>query len=261
MEKVLFLLLLLVVAGGAAIFRDDGGGQKAAFKLPATWFQTWSPPPRNFETRQLLPPSSVSRFPILYPSVIRAHTSPLLQGPQTDQPGIPSSSQLGTVEVSSPHNQGTTSQKVFSSAPQQLISPTLHLFSPVIMQQRSQDELGGYHFSYSGGPTSRTETRDHAGVVRGAYSYIDPNGEHQEYQYIADKGGYRVTRVEGEASGTRASSLGMGSSIFVPSGVIRQDTAPSYEGVPPTLRILRIPELIIARKAKSLDAESSIEDN
>jgi len=57
---------------------------------------------------------------------------------------------------------------------------------------RSQDELGGYHFGYSGGPSSRSEHRDHLGVVRGAYNLVDANGEVQRYQYISDALGYRL---------------------------------------------------------------------
>ena len=57
---------------------------------------------------------------------------------------------------------------------------------------RSQDELGGYHFGYSGGPSSRSEHRDHLGVVRGAYNLVDANGEIQRYQYISDALGYRL---------------------------------------------------------------------
>merc|ERR1711962_114849 len=57
---------------------------------------------------------------------------------------------------------------------------------------RSQDELGGYHFGYSGGPSSRAEQRDHLGVVRGAYNLIDANGNVQKYQYISDALGYRI---------------------------------------------------------------------
>merc|ERR1711915_537323 len=57
---------------------------------------------------------------------------------------------------------------------------------------RSQDELGGYHFGYSGGPSSRAEQRDHLGVVRGAYNSIDGDGNVQKYQYISDALGFRI---------------------------------------------------------------------
>merc|ERR1711915_987617 len=57
---------------------------------------------------------------------------------------------------------------------------------------RSQDELGGYHFGYYGGPSSRVEQRDHLGVVRGAYNLIDADGNVQKIQYISDALGYRV---------------------------------------------------------------------
>ena len=63
---------------------------------------------------------------------------------------------------------------------------------PVYTQFRSQDELGGYHFGYSGGPSSRAEQRDHNGVVRGAYTLVDANGLVQKYEYISDALGYRL---------------------------------------------------------------------
>jgi len=57
----------------------------------------------------------------------------------------------------------------------------------------SQDELGSYHFGYSGGPSSRAEHRDHFGIVRGAYNLVGANGEIQRYGYISDALGYRLT--------------------------------------------------------------------
>merc|ERR1712002_929527 len=62
----------------------------------------------------------------------------------------------------------------------------------VFTNYHSQDELGGYDFGYSGGPSSRAEKRDHLGIVRGAYNLVDSNGNVQRYQYIADAAGYRL---------------------------------------------------------------------
>lgn len=62
----------------------------------------------------------------------------------------------------------------------------------VITSFRSQDELGSYHFGYSGGPTSRVEQRDAHGVVRGAYNYITDDGVVHKVEYIADSDGYRL---------------------------------------------------------------------
>ncbi|KAF2364509.1 Insect cuticle protein [Trinorchestia longiramus] len=68
---------------------------------------------------------------------------------------------------------------------------------PVYSRFRSQDELGGYHFGYSGGPTSRAEHRDHNGVVRGAYNYVDGDGTVHKFEYISDALGYRLVSGTG----------------------------------------------------------------
>ena len=129
----------------------------AAFKLPTT--QQYTFPYRNYPRYFNLPSYLEDQIPVVFPSVVRAHTAPLAQGPAFV-------TRISTLPV--------IPQRIFS-------------------QVRSQDEHGGYHFSYAGGPSSRTETRDHNGVVRGGYSYVDPSGQLQSYQYIADKGGFRVT--------------------------------------------------------------------
>jgi len=60
-------------------------------------------------------------------------------------------------------------------------------------QYHAQDELGQYSYGYAGGPSSKTESKDAAGNVRGAYSYIDANGLTQTVQYVADPvNGFRV---------------------------------------------------------------------
>merc|ERR1719342_402295 len=66
-------------------------------------------------------------------------------------------------------------------------------YSPIQSQYHSQDELGQYSFGYSGGPSNRAETRDAYGNVRGAYTYIDSNGEPQTQHYVADALGFRVS--------------------------------------------------------------------
>ncbi|XP_068221216.1 uncharacterized protein [Palaemon carinicauda] len=64
---------------------------------------------------------------------------------------------------------------------------------PAKSQYHSQDELGQYAFGYKTGESSRDETRDVYGHVRGSYSYVDANGEVQTQNYIADDKGFRVT--------------------------------------------------------------------
>ncbi|XP_042882771.1 uncharacterized protein LOC122259859 [Penaeus japonicus] len=45
--------------------------------------------------------------------------------------------------------------------------------APIQSQYHAQDELGQYSFGYAGGPSSRAESRDAFGVVRGSYNYVD----------------------------------------------------------------------------------------
>ncbi|XP_071537570.1 uncharacterized protein [Panulirus ornatus] len=64
--------------------------------------------------------------------------------------------------------------------------------SPVQSKFHAQDELGQYSFGYSGGPSSRTESRDAFGVIRGLYNYVDSEGKVQTQHYVADALGFRV---------------------------------------------------------------------
>ncbi|XP_045597719.2 cuticle protein 19.8 [Procambarus clarkii] len=68
--------------------------------------------------------------------------------------------------------------------------------TPVQSQYHAQDELGQYSFGYSGGPSSRAETRDAFGIVRGSYNYVDANGKIQTQQYVADALGFRVAGTD-----------------------------------------------------------------
>ncbi|XP_037778374.1 uncharacterized protein LOC119575061 [Penaeus monodon] len=64
-------------------------------------------------------------------------------------------------------------------------------------QYHAQDELGQYSFGYSGGPSSRSESRDAYGTVRGAFSYVDSYGNVQSRSYVADDFGFRVIGTDG----------------------------------------------------------------
>merc|ERR1712215_62922 len=74
-----------------------------------------------------------------------------------------------------------------------LVSASSALVVPqqVLVTFHSQDELGGYEFGYSGGPSSRHEVKDHLGVVRGAWNLVDDGGL-QSYKNISDGLGYRL---------------------------------------------------------------------
>jgi hypothetical protein len=81
-----------------------------------------------------------------------------------------------------------------------VIAPTNLVYSSGITvpgvtstQFHAQDELGQYSYGYSGGPSSKTESKDAFGNVRGGYSYVDANGIVQNVNYIADPvNGFRV---------------------------------------------------------------------
>merc|ERR1711970_214090 len=79
------------------------------------------------------------------------------------------------------------------------------------------DELGGYDFGYSGGPSSRAETRDHLGIVRGAYTSLGAGGDLQSTQYVSDALGYRV--LNGAQSSTRnANTYNFGAGVPLVGG-------------------------------------------
>lgn len=53
--------------------------------------------------------------------------------------------------------------------------------------------MGQYSYGYSGGPSSKIETKTLDGITRGGYSYIDANGILQHVNYISDPiNGFRV---------------------------------------------------------------------
>lgn len=108
---------------------------------------------------------------------------------------------------------------------------------PVYTQFRSQDELGGYHFGYSGGPSSRAEQRDHNGVVRGAYTLVDANGLVQKYEYISDALGYRLL------SGTNLPVAPVHIFSPIPTPVVSSFVAPLVAPVP----VQETPEVKAAR--------------
>ncbi|XP_021925083.1 cuticle protein 5-like [Zootermopsis nevadensis] len=56
------------------------------------------------------------------------------------------------------------------SAPAVLAGPVA-----VSSQYHAQDALGQYSYGYSGGPSSKVETKTADGITRGGYSYIDSN--------------------------------------------------------------------------------------
>ncbi|XP_055842397.1 cuticle protein-like [Episyrphus balteatus] len=85
------------------------------------------------------------------------------------------------------------------------------------------NDQGEYHFGFNDGHQARQEERSAEGVVRGAYRYIDANGEVQTVTYTADKHNGFL------ASGSNIPKIGRipesGDSIKIaPAGVIVEDT-------------------------------------
>jgi len=65
--------------------------------------------------------------------------------------------------------------------------------SPIKSQYHTQNELGQYAYGYNDGYSSKSETKHASGLTEGAYSYVDPNGVLQQYKYVSDENGYRVS--------------------------------------------------------------------
>merc|ERR1712109_440075 len=64
--------------------------------------------------------------------------------------------------------------------------------SPEPSQYHAQDDFGQYSFGYSDGNSVKQAVKTAAGVIRGAYSYVDSDGIVQTVNYIADGLGFRV---------------------------------------------------------------------
>ena len=65
--------------------------------------------------------------------------------------------------------------------------------SPIKSQYHTQNEFGHYAYGYNDGYSSKSETKHANGLTEGAYSYVDPNGVLQQYKYVSDENGYRVS--------------------------------------------------------------------
>merc|ERR1712066_438856 len=59
-------------------------------------------------------------------------------------------------------------------------------------QFHAQDEFGNLNYGYSNINSMKQETGNTYGGVQGAYSYVDPDGELQRVEYVADALGFRV---------------------------------------------------------------------
>ncbi|XP_057365747.1 cuticle protein 7-like [Daphnia carinata] len=58
-------------------------------------------------------------------------------------------------------------------------------------QYHAQNELGQYAFGHQDPNQVRSETKDAFGIVRGSYSYANPDGSIVTNNYVADENGFR----------------------------------------------------------------------
>jgi len=93
--------------------------------------------------------------------------------------------------------QQTFPQQSFPDAPAAVLPglATLPQLAVPLLYRRDHGN-GQSHFSYVGGPNSRSELRDDSGKVRGSFNYIDAYGKVQSRQYFADENGFRVTGTD-----------------------------------------------------------------
>lgn len=137
-------------------------------------------------------------------------------------------------QVVTSRNQVTNLQVVPIARPQPVV-PRVPVAQPPLY---SYDEPAGqstpYAFKYSadhgeGATSSREESSDGNGAVRGSYSYQDSDGLYRQVDYIADESGYRAS-VRTNEPGTER------------SGKMADPAGTTWEIAPP-------PEAVVARYA------------
>jgi hypothetical protein len=89
-----------------------------------------------------------------------------------------------------------------AAAPAVAVAPAVAAAAPAVVpttandavssQYHAQDELGQYNYGYASPTQTKSEVKTADGIVRGAYSYVDPNGLVQTVNYISDAMGFRV---------------------------------------------------------------------
>ena len=78
------------------------------------------------------------------------------------------------------------------AAPAPVVAAAPAIPTPVSSQFQAQDEFGNVNYGYSNINSAKQEVGNAYGGVAGSYSYVDPNGEIQRVDYIADALGFRV---------------------------------------------------------------------
>ncbi|CAL4059564.1 unnamed protein product [Meganyctiphanes norvegica] len=119
-------------------------------------------------------------------------------------------------------------------------------FAPIVLQPapvpldlasqyHTQDEFGQFTFGHASLGQAHQQTRDFTGVVRGSYTYVDPEGEQVVAHYIADAGGFRV------------------SSNALP-------VAPTFDGVAPVAPVADLQAPVFDLEAPVFDLEAPVFD-
>lgn len=62
-------------------------------------------------------------------------------------------------------------------------------------QYHVQDHLGQYNYGYNNELSSKVEAKTSDGITRGAYRYLDGNGQVQDVEYQADDNGFQILRA------------------------------------------------------------------
>lgn len=118
--------------------------------------------------------------------------------------------------------------------------------SPIKSQYHTQNELGQYTYGYNDGYSSKSETKHANGLTEGSYSYVDPNGVLQQYKYVSDENGYRVT-------GTNLPAVSVGVVQETPVAVVAADPAvPAAASAELPKQVEDTPEVAAAKVAHQI---------
>jgi hypothetical protein len=140
----------------------------------------------------------------------------------------------------------------------QAVVPVVQAVSTDGTQYHSQDDIGQYSFGYSNGESVKQEVKTADGVVRGAYQYVDANGNLQTVNYIADPvNGFRV-------AGTNIPVAPAAQNVALPVA----PKAPVVEPLVAPVPVMETPEVAAARaehlaaheEAKSAVAAAAVEE-
>jgi hypothetical protein len=116
---------------------------------------------------------------------------------------------------------------------------------PIISAPANDESPKPYSFSYvtddeQGTRTSREESSDESGAVRGSYSYTDPDGVFRTVEYIADQDGYRATVKTNEPGTAKLDQDPANVSLEVeepPQAVLARYATASFQSAPSPQRI------------------------